>query len=343
MLDWYAKYRRVLPWRALAGQTADPYHVWLSEIMLQQTTVQAVIAYFEKFTTRWPQVKDLAAANPDEVMQAWAGLGYYARARNLLKCAAQIMSEHGGEFPRTEPELLKLPGIGPYTSAAISAIAFDTPATVIDGNVERVVARVFAIREPLPQSKPEIRAKAHIVFQDVAAPGDFAQSLMDLGATICTPQSPKCGVCPVAKMCAAYAAGLQSELPAKSPKKARPRRVGQVFWLVLQDGSVVVEKRADSRMLGGMPGLPTTDWDAAGTAFNPAQKLARRLKSGGVIHHTFTHFDLSLDIMEGQIDPDDLPHKGDWMFIAQSDIKTLGFPTVFRKVVRLKTSTLDHS
>ena len=276
-------------------------------------------------------------------MQAWAGLGYYARARNLLKCAAQIMSEHGGEFPRTEPELLKLPGIGPYTSAAISAIAFNTPATVIDGNVERVVARVFAIRDPLPQSKPEIRAKAHIVFQDIAAPSDFAQSLMDLGATICTPQSPKCGVCPVSQMCAAYAAGLQAELPAKSPKKARPRRVGQVFWLSTPDGRLVLEKRADTRMLGGMPGLPTTDWDAAGQAFSPAPAVSRRLKAGGSIHHTFTHFDLSLDIMEGQIDPADLPPQGDWMLIAQSDIKNLGLPTVFRKVVRLKIGSLDRS
>lgn len=335
MLGWYAKYRRVLPWRALPGQKADPYHVWLSEIMLQQTTVQAVIGYFEKFTTLWPSVHDLAAADPDAVMQAWAGLGYYARARNLLKCAAQICEEHGGVFPSDEAGLLKLPGIGPYTSAAITAIAFGLPATVVDGNVDRVVSRVFAIQDPLPQSKPAIRAQAHILFQDVAAPGDFAQSLMDLGATVCTPQSPKCGVCPVREMCAAHSLGIQAELPRKAPKKPRPARVGTVYWLQTADGRLLVEKRAAERMLGDMPGLPTSDWDASGHAFQPLPAVTKQLKKAGTVYHTFTHFDLTLNIERAEISSAEMPAGSGWKLMALSDIKTLGLPTVFRKVVKL--------
>jgi A/G-specific adenine glycosylase len=342
LLGWYGKYRRDLPWRAHAGKKPDPYHVWLSEIMLQQTTVQAVIPYFEKFISRWPSIKALAAADPDDVMQAWAGLGYYARARNLLKCAAQICAEYDGVFPSTECDLLKLPGIGPYTSAAISAIAFNKQATVIDGNVERVVARSFLITDPLPQSKPAIKEKAHILFQDVSAPGDFAQALMDLGATICIPQSPRCGVCPVRDICKAYAQGIQSELPAKSPKKTRPKRIGTVFWLRTRDGSIVVEKRAETRMMGGMPGLPTTDWDASGHEFRPAKKTFEALRDGGVVHHTFTHFDLTLNVVEAEIDVQDLPETGNWMFICQSDIRKLGFPSLFKKVVKLKESRPDR-
>lgn len=343
LLGWYDKYRRDLPWRAHSGMQPDPYHVWLSEIMLQQTTVQAVIPYFEKFILTWPDVKALAAADPDEVMQAWAGLGYYARARNLLKCAARICSDYEGVFPGSEAELLELPGIGPYTSAAISAIAFNQQATVIDGNIERVVARVFAITESLPQAKRAIRAKAHIMFQGVSSPGDFAQGLMDLGATVCIPQSPRCGVCPVRNMCEAYAQGIQSELPVKSDKKARPRRSGTVFWLKTKDGRIVVEKRAETRMMGGMPGLPTSDWDAAGYEFKPAGKILETLRDGGAVHHTFTHFDLTLNIMEAEIDVEDLKGAGGWMFICQSDIRKLGFPTLFKKVVKLKENRPDFS
>lgn len=338
LLKWYDKYRRALPWRALPGQVSDPYHVWLSEIMLQQTTVQAVIPYFEKFTTKWPTVRHLAQADPDDVMHAWAGLGYYARARNLLKCANEICAAHSEQFPQTEVELQGLPGIGPYTSAAISAIAFNQQATVIDGNVERVISRVKLIEEPLPLSKPEIRKEAHILFQGVSRPGDFAQAMMDLGATVCTPQSPKCGVCPVNDLCAAYAAGRQSELPAKQVKKARPKRTGQVFWLTTADGMVVTEKRSDSRMLGGMRGLPTSDWDQAGDAFPTTERLIKRLSKTGVIHHTFTHFDLTLEILEGAIKAAELPKAGGWILVPQSDIKEVGFPTVFRKVVRLQSS-----
>lgn len=338
LLGWYDKHRRVLPWRARAGQKANPYYVWLSEIMLQQTTVQTVGPYFEKFIAKWPKVSDLAAAPSDDVMHAWAGLGYYARARNLLKCAIQVSDDLKGKFPSDEIELQKLPGIGPYTSAAIAAIAFDQQATVIDGNVERVVSRVCLIEEPLPLSKPTIRKEAHILFQDVARPGDFAQAMMDLGATICTPQSPKCGMCPVSSLCLAREAGRQAELPAKAAKKARPQRHGQVFWLVSSKG-ILVEKRDPSRMLGGMMGLPTSDWDANGDAFDPPAKLKKKLKPAGVVHHTFTHFDLSLEILEAELAPGDLPLGDSWKLIAASGINDVGFPTLFKKVVKLKMTS----
>ena len=338
LLGWYDKHRRVLPWRAKAGKKPNPYYVWLSEIMLQQTTVQTVGPYFEKFITKWPTVKDLADAPSDDVMHAWAGLGYYARARNLLKCAVQVSTELKGKFPSDEDELQKLPGIGPYTSAAIAAIAFDKQATVVDGNVERVVSRVRLIEDPLPISKPEIRKEAHILFQNVARPGDFAQAMMDLGATVCTPQSPKCGMCPVSALCLARETGRQAEFPAKAAKKARPQRTGQVFWLVSPKG-ILVEKRDPSRMLGGMMGLPTTDWDANGHAFELPAKLKKRLKVGGTVHHTFTHFDLSLEILEAEVAPGDLPLGDSWKLIAASDINDVGFPTLFKKVVKLKTTT----
>ena len=343
LLKWYDTHRRVLPWRALAGKKADPYHVWLSEIMLQQTTVQAVIPYFEKFTTTWPTVNDLAAADPDHVMHAWAGLGYYARARNLLKCAAEVCKNHKGKFPKTEAELQNLPGIGPYTSAAISAIAFGNQATVIDGNVDRVISRVCKIEEPLPLSKPMIRAEAEALYQDVERPGDFAQAMMDLGATICTPQSPKCGSCPVRDLCLAYEAGIQAELPRKIKKKDRPQRFGEVYWLTSGD-KIIIEKRVESRMLGGMSGLPTTDWDKSGQTSELPEKIRKKLKKTGVVHHTFTHFDLTLDILEAELAPGALSHGvhwgGGWKFISLSDINNVGFPTVFKKVVKLMSSSL---
>ncbi len=304
LLGWYDRHARVLPWRAPIGKKADPYHVWMSEIMLQQTTVQTVASYFEKFTSRWPKLSDLAQADTDDVMQAWAGLGYYARARNLLKCARAVHENHQGIFPQTEEELLNLPGIGPYTSAAISAIAFDKQATVIDGNVERVVSRVALITDPLPASKPQIREQANILFQNVSRPGDFAQAMMDLGATICIPRTPRCSLCPVSEFCQAFKAGVQADLPAKIAKKARPQRRGRVYWLKTKDGRIAYEKRSDDRMLGGMPGLPTTDWDKSGHAFDAGRLAKPETPVYGTVYHTFTHFDLSLDIVCGTFPPD---------------------------------------
>lgn len=341
LLAWYDKNHRVLPWRSPPGERAEPYHVWLSEIMLQQTTVQAVIPYFEKFIAAWPDVHALAAADPDHVMHAWAGLGYYARARNLLKCATAISTLHEGEFPDTEEALQALPGIGPYTSAAISAIAFGRQATVIDGNVDRVVSRVCLIEEPLPHSKPQIRTEAANLYQGAKRPGDFAQAMMDLGATICIPQSPRCGVCPVRALCLAHEAGLQAELPRKLKKKDRPVRAGEVYWLT-SGNKLVIEKRAETRMLGGMAGLPTSDWDKSGLGTVISSKIRKKLKNSGVIHHTFTHFDLTLEILEAELPPGLIAHgegwADGWKLISLSDIKNVGFPTVFKKVVKLKSS-----
>ncbi len=335
LLSWYDKHRRILPWRASPGETPDPYHVWLSEIMLQQTTVQAVIPYFEKFTDMWPTVADLASAEAESVMQAWAGLGYYARARNLLKCASYINTKLNGVFPDTEEALQELPGIGPYTSAAIAAIAFDRQATVVDGNVERVVSRVCMIEQPLPGSKPEIRKQAATLFQKAERPGDLAQAFMDLGATICIPQSPRCGVCPVSEFCRGRASGRQGDLPAKAPKKARPKREGQVYWLVAGD-SVLIETRDETRMLGGMPGLPTSDWDKSGMGFAPDDYYRLKLRKKGLVHHTFTHFDLTLEISEAEISELRALQPG-WKLVPLSDINEQGFPTLFKKVVKLMT------
>jgi A/G-specific adenine glycosylase len=230
LLAWYAVDKRVLPWRYAAGERPDPYRVWLSEIMLQQTTVAAVKPYFAAFTTRWPTVGALAAAEDTEVMRAWAGLGYYARARNLLACARTVASEHGGVFPSEEAALRKLPGIGAYTAAAIAAIAFERRAVVVDGNVERVVARLFGVGEPLPQARPRLRALADSLTPDQGA-GDFAQAMMDLGATICTPRSPDCGRCPISSRCRARAQGAPEAYPVKKPRAARPQREWTGYWL----------------------------------------------------------------------------------------------------------------
>ncbi|WP_293336645.1 A/G-specific adenine glycosylase [Parvibaculum sp.] len=259
LLAWYDKHARVLPWRARKGETPDPYAVWLSEIMLQQTTVATVGPYFMRFLTRWPTVEALAAAPQEEVMKEWAGLGYYSRARNLLACAKVVSSEYGGKFPERIEELGKLPGIGPYTAAAISAIAFGRSATVVDGNVERVVARLFDLRTPLPAVKPEIREKAATLTPEKRA-GDFAQAMMDLGATVCTPKNPSCNRCPINDLCDAREAGTQSVLPARAPKKPRPVRRGACFWLTRGE-EVWLRRRPEKGLLGGMMEVPGTPWD----------------------------------------------------------------------------------
>ena len=259
LLAWYDIAARALPWRQPPGTRPDPYAVWLSEIMLQQTTVKAVIPYYQKFLARWPRVGDLAAAELNEVLAAWAGLGYYSRARNLHACARAVVERHGGRFPATEAELRALPGIGAYTAAAIASIAFDRPAAPVDGNVERVVARLFAVTEPLPGAKPEIRRLAASLMP-AKRPGDLTQAMMDLGASICSPRSPSCTLCPVSAHCLAFARRLTGSIPAKAPKKERPVRRGAAFVAVRRDGAVLLRRRPPKGLLGGMLEVPSTPW-----------------------------------------------------------------------------------
>ncbi len=285
LLAWYDRHARVLPWRVPPGQgRADPYRVWLSEVMLQQTTVAAVRAYFLRFTDLWPDVRHLAAAPEAQVMAEWAGLGYYARARNLMACARAVAAL--GAFPDTREGLAALPGIGPYTSAAIAAIAFDRAETVVDGNVERVVARLFAVQTPLPAAKPELVALAG------------ARAMMDLGATICTPRSPACGICPLNNDCAARAQGIAAELPRKSPKKPRPMRQGTV-WIGLTGDSILVETRPDKGLLGGTLAFPSSGWDGSDLP-PPADADWREI---GTVRHVFTHFTLDLAVFSAGARP----------------------------------------
>ena len=259
LLDWYDRHRRVLPWRALPGEAADPYRVWLSEIMLQQTTVATVGDYFRRFVARWPSVEALAAAPVDEVLSAWAGLGYYARARNLHACAVAVVERHGGAFPADEAALLALPGIGAYTAGAIRAIAFDQPASAVDGNVERVIARLHAIETPLPDAKAEIKVRAARLVPERRA-GDYAQAMMDLGATVCTPRNPSCVICPLVAGCEARKRGIAEDLPRRAPKAEKPTRRGLAFVLSRRDGAILLRKRPSSGLLGGMDEVPSSPW-----------------------------------------------------------------------------------
>lgn len=308
-----------MPWRTgpeawRAGERPDPYRVWLSEVMLQQTTVAAVRDYFRRFTARWPDVHALAAAADADVMAEWAGLGYYARARNLLKCARVVSHDLDGRFPETVEELRKLPGIGPYTAGAIAAIAFDAPAVVVDGNVERVVARIFAVTDPLPGVKPELTRLAECLTPQ-ERPGCHAQAMMDLGATICSPRNPACGLCPVRVDCAGYDAGLQAELPRKAPKPEKPVRRGFAYVAVGPAGGVLLERRPEKGLLGGTLGFPGSDWCEAP---DPAPPFAADWQEAGSLRHTFTHFHLDLTVMvaraarpgmtpKAQFRPADLP------------------------------------
>ncbi|MFN3619329.1 A/G-specific adenine glycosylase [Sphingorhabdus sp.] len=329
LLAHYDRHARVLPWRKPPGKGfANPYHVWLSEIMLQQTTVAAVGSYFHKFTQIWPDFAALAAADDADVMAAWAGLGYYARARNLLKCARVVVAEHDGRLPETEAELLKLPGIGPYTAAAIAAIAFGKRAVVVDANVERVVSRLFAISTPLPQSKPLIREATESITPDNRA-GDFAQAMMDLGAGICSVRAPSCLVCPVAFACDALRVGNPEVYPAKMPKAPKPQRAGRIYWIE-RDDHVWLVRRHDNGLLAGMRALPDDRWTARldGHATPPAPAEWRKLPVQ--VSHVFTHFSLLLDIAvtswpAGTSDPGE----GEWWPLKSLD--KAGLPTVFRK------------
>lgn len=320
LLAWYDRHARVLPWRVPPGQgRADPYRVWLSEVMLQQTTVAAVRAYFLRFTDLWPDVRHLAAAPEAQVMAEWAGLGYYARARNLMACARAVAAL--GAFPDTREGLAALPGIGPYTSAAIAAIAFDRAETVVDGNVERVVARLFAVQTPLPAAKPELVALAGAL-TPARRPGDYAQAMMDLGATICTPRSPACGICPLNGDCAARAQGIAAELPRKSPKKPRPMRQGTV-WIGLTGDSVLVETRPDKGLLGGTLAFPSSGWDGSDLP-PPADADWREI---GTVRHVFTHFTLDLAVFSAGLTA--APRRG--RLVPRAGFDAAALPGLMRK------------
>lgn len=335
VLQWYDVHRRTLPWRAPVGATAEPYAVWLSEIMLQQTTVATVGPYYTDFMAKWPTVNDLARASLDDVLVAWQGLGYYARARNLHKCAGVVAADYDGVFPRSESELRKLPGIGPYTAAAVAAIAFDLPAVPVDGNIERVTARVFAIDAPLPGAKPII-SDAASGFVDPHRPGDFAQAMMDLGATVCTPSSPKCSICPVVGRCQGQISGIADRLPVKAAKKKRPERCAVVYWLTTPSGKVLLRKRPENGLLGGMSEFPSTPWieggwPSAAEIQNLAPTTAEWTHLSGEAVHVFTHFRLSLRVVTATVAEEQI----DGMWALPEEFGEYALPTVMKKIVRL--------
>jgi A/G-specific adenine glycosylase len=335
LLAWYDGHGRTLPWRKRPGEGAqDPYRVWLSEVMLQQTTVAAVGPYFAKFLARWPTIEALAAAEDADVMAAWAGLGYYARARNLLACARAVAEL--GAFPDSKAALRALPGLGDYTAAAVAAIAFGRRAVVVDANVERVVSRLFAIADPLPQGRKAIRGAADTITPDDRA-GDFAQAMMDLGATICTPRAPRCLLCPLAARCHGRSEGEPERYPVKAAKKARPLRIGQAFWIE-REGAVWLVRREGRGMLGGMRALPDDGWSARGDG-NGEGPCAGTWRSKGLVRHGFTHFDLELQLMLAR-DADFVTlSAGEWWPLA--DLDAAGLPTLFAKAARLAVAG-DH-
>ena len=343
LLAWYDRHRRQLPWRAEPGRAPAPYAVWLSEIMLQQTTVATVQGYFDAFMARWPSVSDLAAASLDEVLHAWQGLGYYARARNLHACAKVVARDHGGVFPDNEAALRELPGIGAYTAAAIAAIAFNRPATVVDGNVERVMARVFRVEAPLPQGKQVLRDCA-ATLTPLERPGDYAQAVMDLGATICSPRKPRCPLCPWSGHCRGRLEGDAESFPRKLPKPERPTRYGSVFWLERPDGSVMLRRRAESGLLGGLLELPSSPWleqvevTPASTRASPIASTDWQAIPGTVIH-VFTHFRLVLTILATQVGPD--IDAVDALWIKPRDFAEHALPTLMKKVVRHRLAARD--
>lgn len=350
LLAWYDRHRRVLPWRPPAGQKPDPYAVWLSEIMLQQTTVKTVGPYFQKFLARWPSVAALGRASLDDVLRMWAGLGYYSRARNLHACAVAVLRDHDGVFPDTEEGLRSLPGIGPYTAAAIAAIAFDRRTMPVDGNIERVVSRLFAVEQPLPQAKPVIQTLAATMLGDAGAgdgtsragdgkfrAGDSAQALMDLGASICTPKKPACSLCPLNDGCLARLRGDQETFPRKAPKKTGKLRRGAAF-VVRRGDELLVRTRPEKGLLGGMTEVPGSDWRASQgeeEALAQAPQLGgvtRWRRRVGVVTHVFTHFPLELVVYTAQVPARARAPKGmRWVPIATLDGEAL--PNLMRKVI----------
>jgi A/G-specific adenine glycosylase len=338
LLAWYDRHRRKLPWRAAPGQQADPYRVWLSEIMLQQTTVKAVAPYYARFLARWPDIGTLARAPLDDILKVWAGLGYYARARNLHACARAVVERHGGKFPANEAALRELPGIGAYTAAAIAAIAFEAPATPVDGNVERVVARLYAVDTPLPAAKPEISRLAGALTPRRRA-GDFAQAMMDLGATLCTPKNPACALCPWDKSCLARTRGDAETYPRRIPKREGVLRRGAAFVARRADGFVLLRRRPAKGLLGGMTETPTTEWTVDFGEQN-ARRAAPRLSSkgirwrrlSGVVRHVFTHFPLELTVYAVNVPAHTAAPKGArWVKISELGQEAL--PSLMRKVL----------
>jgi len=330
LLHWYDAHARDLPWRARPGDNApDPYRVWLSEVMLQQTQVASVIPYFEKFTTRWPSFADLAAAEDAELMAAWAGLGYYARARNLLACARAVAAR--GSLPETEAELLGLPGIGGYTAAAIAAIAFGQRAVVVDANVERVVTRLFAVTEALPGARPRIRALTDSITPDARA-GDFAQAMMDLGSGICTARAPRCLLCPLRTQCDGFASGAPETFPVKAPKPAKPQRFGTMFWLT-RDGHVLLVRRPGKGLLGGMRALPTGPWADTPPGLADAPLAADWHLLDAEVRHGFTHFNLDVALAAATIPAHTDAPEGEWWPVDA--IGAAGLPTVFAKAAKM--------
>jgi len=348
ILEWYDQHRRQLPWRRDAADKAEPYHIWLSEIMLQQTTVPTVGPYFEKFLTKWPTVQHLALAPLDEVLTAWAGLGYYARARNLHKCAQAVWYDHKGKFPDTEGQLLELPGIGPYTAAAIAAIAFDLPAVVIDGNIERIICRLFRLEEVLPKGRPVIREHAASVTPDLRA-GDYAQALMDIGSGICTPKKPDCDICPVGNLCQGRAAGDAETYPRKAPKKAKPSKSATVLWIENGAGAVLMRRREEKGLLGGMMEFPSTDWtevtllqnEQAAAVSSLLCELGLEAEHGLArppVKHTFTHFHLSLTPLILQLVPTDMGVSNQYQWVNPSVFDEFALPTLMKKVAKAVAS-----
>ena len=332
LLDWYDRHRRDLPWRARAGEAADPYRVWLSEIMLQQTTVATVRGHFDRFMARWPDLRALAAAPLEDVLHAWQGLGYYARARHLHACARAVVERHDGTFPAGEAALRALPGIGDYTAAAIAAIAFDVKASPVDGNIERVIARLFAHEEALPEAKPALRRLA-ATLTPTQRVGDYVQAAMDLGATICTPRKPKCILCPWQQACRARAQGIAERLPARHAKPARPTRRGVAFWAVRPDGAVLLRRRPAKGLLGGMMEVPSTVWREE--AWSEAEALAAAPFAGkwrllpGLVRHSFTHFHLELVVVAGEVRAG-FAKGGTW--VKPDALAGQALPTLMKKV-----------
>ena len=336
LLNWYDRYRRDLPWRESPGTKPDSYRVWLSEIMLQQTTVTAVTPYYSAFLERWPTIEDLAEADLDDVLSAWAGLGYYARARNLHKCARAVANA-GGDFPRTVPELKALPGIGPYTAGAIAAIAFNIPVVAVDGNVERVISRFYGIQEPLPGAKSQIQQLSQALVPR-ERPGDFLQALMELGATVCAPRTPACDRCPWSATCVARREGTTEDLPRKARKADRPLRYGIAFWLMDPQGRILLRRRAPEGLLGGMTEIPSTPWTHDVWTFRKARKHApipaRWRTLPGVVSHGFTHFQIEFRVASGQLSQLSHATPKDAFWCAPAEFKRQALPTLMKKLAR---------
>jgi A/G-specific adenine glycosylase len=333
LLTWYDKHRRDLPWRAKPAETADPYRVWLSEIMLQQTTVTAVAPYYRAFLRRWPDVERLASASLDEVCGAWAGLGYYSRARNLHRAAQLIVGEHGGQFPRTPEALRTLPGVGAYTAAAIAAIAFGEPVAAMDGNAERVVARLHAIEDELPKARRKLAALGQALVPQ-ARPGDFAQALMDLGSAVCLPKRPVCEACPFSALCAGRRLGIAATLPRKTVKRLRPLRRGAAFVALDRSGAIYLERRPEKGLLGGMLQPPLTQWRSSfpngAAALSEAPFAGRWEKKPGFVRHGFTHFELELEIYVCRFRS---RPNGEGMWLSLPELARAPVPTVMRKAI----------